>query len=85
MLAVDVPLGADTGTFAIKSNFTKCYIETMPNMISAQKLYLKKGFEYIDKPLWSSLIQLKLKNTALREQTNNDCLSYKLVTQTGYF
>ena len=37
--------------FAIKSNFTKCYIETMPNMISAQKLYLKKGFEYIDKPI----------------------------------
>ena len=37
--------------FAIKSNFTKCYIETMPNMISAQKLYLKKGFEYIDKPM----------------------------------
>ena len=27
--------------FAIKSNFTKCYIETMPNMIRAQKLYLK--------------------------------------------
>ena len=38
-------------TFAIKSNFSKCYIETMPNMISAQKLYLKKGFEYIDKPM----------------------------------
>ena len=38
-------------TFAIKSNFTKCYIETMPNMINAQKLYLKKGFEYIDKPI----------------------------------
>ena len=33
------------------NNFTKCYIETMPNMISAQKLYLKKGFEYIDKPI----------------------------------
>ena len=37
--------------FAIKSNFKKCYIETMPNMINAQKLYLKKGFEYIDSPL----------------------------------
>ena len=37
--------------FAIKSNFKKCYIETMPNMINAQKLYLKKGFEYIDAPL----------------------------------
>ena len=37
--------------FAIKSNFKKCYIETMPNMINAQKLYLKKGFNYIDGPL----------------------------------
>ena len=37
--------------FAIKSNFKKCYIETMPNMINAQKLYLKKGFKYIDEPL----------------------------------
>ena len=37
--------------FAIKSNFSRCYIETMPNMINAQKLYLKKGFVYIDEPL----------------------------------
>ena len=37
--------------FAIKSNFKKCYIETMPNMTNAQKLYLKKGFKYIDEPL----------------------------------
>jgi putative acetyltransferase len=37
--------------FAIKSNFKKCYIETMPNMINAQKLYLKKGFKYLDGPL----------------------------------
>ena len=37
--------------FAIESNFKKCYIETMPNMINAQKLYLKKGFKYIDGPL----------------------------------
>ena len=37
--------------FAIKSNYNKCYIETMPNMINAQKLYLKKGFKYIDGPL----------------------------------
>ena len=37
--------------FATKSNFKKCYIETMPNMINAQKLYLKKGFKYIDGPL----------------------------------
>ncbi|MBL6677326.1 MAG: GNAT family N-acetyltransferase [Flavobacteriaceae bacterium] len=38
-------------TFAIKSNYSKCYIETMPNMIKAQTLYLNKGFEYIDKPM----------------------------------
>ena len=37
--------------FAIESNFEKCYIETMPNMIKAQILYLKKGFKYINSPL----------------------------------
>ena len=37
--------------FARKVKFEKCYIETMPNMIDAQKLYLKEGFSYIDKPL----------------------------------
>ena len=37
--------------FAIESGFKKCYIETMPNMLKAQKLYLKKGFKYIDNPL----------------------------------
>ena len=37
--------------FAVESNYKKCYIETMPNMINAQKLYLKKGFKYIDGPL----------------------------------
>ena len=26
-------------------------IETMPNMLDAQKLYLKYGFEYIDSPM----------------------------------
>ena len=26
--------------FAIKSNFKKCYLETMPNMINAQKNYI---------------------------------------------
>ena len=30
--------------------YDKCYIETMFNMESAQKLYLKKGFSYLDKP-----------------------------------
>lgn len=31
--------------------YEKCYLETMPYMEAAQKLYLKSGFEYIDKPL----------------------------------
>ena len=30
--------------------YDKCYIETMFNMKSAQKLYLKKGFYYLNKP-----------------------------------
>ena len=38
-------------TFAVKSNYKKCYIETMPNMVDAQKLYIKKGFKYINNPL----------------------------------
>ena len=28
--------------------FTDCYLETMPNMMHAQKLYQKWGFEYIE-------------------------------------
>ncbi|MTH18146.1 GNAT family N-acetyltransferase [Flavobacterium sp. LC2016-01] len=31
--------------------FKKCYIETMPFMHDAQKLYKKSGFEYLDAPL----------------------------------
>ena len=31
--------------------FEQCYLETMPFMKAAQKLYLKSGFEYIDKPM----------------------------------
>lgn len=31
--------------------FKSCYIETMPNMIAAQKLYRRNGFEYIDKAM----------------------------------
>ena len=36
---------------AVSFNYEKCYIETMYNMNSAQKLYLSQGFKYIDKPL----------------------------------
>lgn len=31
--------------------FEKCYLETMPYMKAAQKLYIKSGFEYLDKPM----------------------------------
>lgn len=31
--------------------FEKCYIETMPVMHAAQKLYQRSGFEYLDAPL----------------------------------
>ncbi len=31
--------------------FQKVYLETMPYMETAQKLYLKNGFEYIDAPM----------------------------------
>ena len=37
--------------FAVEYNFKKCYIETMPNMVNAQKLYMRKGFYYINNPL----------------------------------
>lgn len=33
--------------FARNQGFKECYIETLPNMKAAQKLYLKTGFEYI--------------------------------------
>jgi len=38
-------------TQAKSYGYTDCYIETMPNMIYAQKLYKKWGFTYIDHPL----------------------------------
>lgn len=31
--------------------FAKCYLETMPYMEAAQKLYKKSGFEYLDEPM----------------------------------
>ena len=31
--------------------FEACYLETMPYMEAAQKLYKKNGFEYIDAPM----------------------------------
>ncbi len=38
-------------TFASSVGFEKCYLETMPYMHAAQKLYLKFGFHYIDAPM----------------------------------
>ena len=31
--------------------FERCYLETMPYMIAAQKLYERNGFKYIDGPM----------------------------------
>ena len=36
---------------AIRFGFEKCYLETLPEMLVAQKLYLKVGFQYVDAPL----------------------------------
>jgi putative acetyltransferase len=37
--------------FAKQVGYDKCYIETLPFMKDAQKLYVKSGFTYIDGPL----------------------------------
>ena len=37
--------------FAREKAFKKCYIETLPYMESARKLYKRTGFENIEKPL----------------------------------
>jgi putative acetyltransferase len=37
--------------FAQANGFEYCYIETMPYMQAAQKLYAKFGFDYIDAPM----------------------------------
>ena len=39
---------------AIAFGFESCYLETMPFMLDAQKLYKKSGFEYIDEPMGST-------------------------------
>ena len=36
---------------ATEFGFDSCYLETLPKMIDAQKLYKKVGFQYLDKPL----------------------------------
>ena len=37
--------------YAKDQNFELCYLETLPYMKAAQKLYLKTGFSYIDGPM----------------------------------
>lgn len=37
--------------FAQSAGFKKCYLETMPYMDDARKLYRKVGFEYLKSPL----------------------------------
>jgi putative acetyltransferase len=40
--------------FAKQAGCDKCYIETLPFMKDAQKLYVKSGFTYIDGPMGST-------------------------------
>ena len=37
--------------FAAKAGYARCYLETMPYMEAAQKLYAKSGFTYLDAPM----------------------------------
>jgi putative acetyltransferase len=41
-------------TFAKQVGYDKCYIETLPFMKEAQKLYVKSGFTYINGPMGST-------------------------------
>ena len=36
---------------AVSFGFQYCYLETMPYMEAAQKLYTNSGFQYLDKPM----------------------------------
>jgi putative acetyltransferase len=40
--------------FAKQAGYDKCYLETLPFMKAAQKLYVKSGFTYIDAPKGST-------------------------------
>ncbi|MAN59835.1 MAG: GNAT family N-acetyltransferase [Flavobacteriaceae bacterium] len=59
MYYLPVARGRGIGTTMIKRclvkarefGFEKCYLETMPYMEAAQKLYARNGFEYIDGPM----------------------------------
>lgn len=58
-------------TKAFELGYEKCYLETLPEMVVAQKLYKKVGFEYLCSPLGGTghtscpiwmLLDLKVKN-----------------------
>ena len=36
---------------AVSLGYKQCYLETLPNMLEAQKLYKKVGFTYIQEPM----------------------------------
>lgn len=37
--------------YAVRSGYKSCYLETLAAMTAAQRLYVKKGFRYLDGPL----------------------------------
>lgn len=39
---------------AAEFGYKQCYLETMPNMLPARKLYLKHGFSYLKAPMGST-------------------------------
>lgn len=53
-----IGIGAEMMEVCLQSaknfGFEKCYLETMPFMLAAQKLYKKAGFEYISAPMGST-------------------------------
>mgnify|MGYP000390804633 FL=1 len=50
-----IGIGAEMMEVCLQSaknfGYEKCYLETMPFMLAAQKLYKKSGFEYLDAPI----------------------------------
>ena len=53
-----IGIGAEMMEVCLQSaknfGYEKCYLETMPFMLAAQKLYKKAGFEYISAPMGST-------------------------------
>ncbi len=53
-----IGIGAEMMEVCLQSaknfGYEKCYLETMPFMLAAQKLYKKAGFEYISATMGST-------------------------------